>query len=661
MTDPDFRRKVESLQGPVLVLGASGFVGANLLRQLLRYRTDVFGTCSPTAAWRLEGLPSAHVIPGDLLIEQNIEKLLDTVRPRTVFDCVAYGAYSFENDVGLIYRTNIDLTARLIEQLGRRKLHRYVHAGSSSEYGDDAAGPVEDSALRPNSHYSVSKGAAAGLLQYAGRKLGFPGVNLRLYSIYGPYEDAARLVPTAILKGLRGEHTSYVDPEISRDFLYVDDACEAFVEAALNLREDRYGESYNIGSGSMTTIGMFAQLCQELFVLPGEPHFTMPSRTWDVPHWFSNPAKAETELGWRARTPLRDGLQAMAEWCRSLDDIGRYEKSSKKFGPDEIRSVSAVIACYRDAQAIPIMYSRLKATFEKLNVAHEIIFVNDNSPDNSEEVIRGLSVRDHNVIGVSHSRNFGSQSAFRSGMEVATKNACVLLDGDLQDPPELIEQFMAKWREGYDVVYGHRVEREAPWYMELAYKTFYRLFKAFSYVAVPRDAGDFSLMDRRVVRCLLSFPERDLFIRGVRAFVGFRQTGIDYVRPERMFGVSTNNFLGNIGWAKKGILSFTNMPLNVLSAAGAALFVLSLLLGLVYVASRLLFPQAAPRGFTSLVLIVIFFGSLNLLAASLIGEYIAKIFEEVKHRPHFIRRSFVRDGEVREASEASHVSFLQNR
>jgi dolichol-phosphate mannosyltransferase len=238
-------------------------------------------------------------------------------------------------------------------------------------------------------------------------------------------------------------------------------------------------------------------------------------------------------------------------------------------------------------------------------------------------------------------------------------NACVLLDGDLQDPPELIECFVAHWREGYDVVYGRRVKRDAPWYMEVASKTFYRLFRTFSYVVVPRDAGDFSLMDRRVVRCLLNFPERDLFIRGVRAFVGFRQTGVDYVRPERMFGVSTNSLLKNIGWAKKGILSFTNTPLNVLSAAGVALFGFSLLLGLVSVATRLVLPHAAPHGYTSLVLIVIFFGSLNLLAASVIGEYIAKIFEEVKARPHFIRRSFVRDGEVRIAAEASHISFLQ--
>jgi glycosyltransferase involved in cell wall biosynthesis len=155
----------------------------------------------------------------------------------------------------------------------------------------------------------------------------------------------------------------------------------------------------------------------------------------------------------------------MTAWCRAIPNPARYMQSSKKFGRDETWSVSAVIACYKDGQAIPFMHKRLTAVFDKLNVEYEIIFVNDNSPDDSEEVVRAISARDHHVIGISHSRNFGSQSAFRSGMEIATKNACVLLDGDLQDPPELIEQFVEQWRAGFDVVYGRRVKREAPWYM----------------------------------------------------------------------------------------------------------------------------------------------------------------------------------------------------
>ena len=259
----------------------------------------------------------------------------------------------------------------------------------------------------------------------------------------------------------------------------------------------------------------------------------VPSHHWDVADWFGDVHKARERLGWQPRTCFEEGLSRTAAWYRDLEDKERYQEASKKFELDTRHSVSAIIACYKDAQAIPVMYERLAATFTKLGVDYEIIFVNDNSPDDSEQVIRALSAADRRVLGISHSRNFGSQAAFRSGLELATKNGCVLLDGDLQDPPELIEAFVAQWRAGYDVVYGRRVKREGPLLMQAAYKAFYRIFDQFSYLSIPHDAGDFALIDRRVASCLLQFPERDLFLRGLRAFAGFKQTGVDYVRPER--------------------------------------------------------------------------------------------------------------------------------
>jgi len=223
------------------------------------------------------------------------------------------------------------------------------------------------------------------------------------------------------------------------------------------------------------------------------------------------------------------------------------------------------------------------------------------------------------------------------------------MDGDLQDPPELIADFVAKWREGFDVVYGVRTKREAAWYMQIAYKAFYRIFDYFSSVPIPRDAGDFSLIDRRVVRWLLACEERDLFLRGLRAYVGFSQTGVPYARPERMFGRSTNSVLKNFGWAKKGILSFSRTPLDVLTFSGIALVLISSVLGALQLLARLFFPGLAPRGITTVVLLIIFFGSFTIFAVSLIGEYIAKIFEEVKARPAFIRRHLIRAGEIRKA------------
>lgn len=653
MTPGDPLNSIRQLQGPILVLGASGFIGANLLRMLLEHREDVYGTATRLPAWRLEGLPRKHVLVTDLLIDSNLDALLAEVKPRTIFDCVAYGAYSFETDRELIYRTNFNLISRLLGRLDPRSLSCYVHAGSSSEYGDNSSGPTEDAPPAPNSHYSVSKIAAASLIHYLGKKKGLPCVNLRLYSAYGPLEDSSRLIPNIVHFGASGSYPELVDPKVSRDFIYVDDVARAFIEVALKLSESDYGESFNLGTGRKTTIGDIVTAAQRLFDIQQQPVFDMPNREWDVTDWFADIGKVRRRFGWEPRVSLEEGLERTASWYRSLPDKAAYLQSSKRYGLDTRHSVSAIVACYKDGQAIPIMYQRLKETFTRLNVDHEIVFVNDCSPDDSEEVIRSISRNDRRVLGISHSRNFGSQAAFRSGMEIATKNSCVLLDGDLQDPPELIEQFVAKWREGFDVVYGRRVKREASVPMQLAYKLFYRTFDAFSYVRIPHDAGDFALVDRRVMEAMLRFPERDLFLRGVRAYAGFRQTGVDYVRPERMFGRTTNSFWKNLGWAKKGILAFSYVPLDILSSSAVILCFVAFLMVIGQVLAKLLFPTLAPKGFATVIILIVFFGSLNMLAISLAGEYIAKIFEEVKQRPHYIRRSIIRDGEVRLAAKES--------
>jgi len=627
-------------------------VGANLLKVLLLDRSDAYGTAFGLPAWRLDGIPKKNVLSVDLLVPQSVDTLVSEMEPATVFDLVAYGAYSFERDVARIYETNVSFKVRLLELLAEAKVHCYIHAGSSSEYGNRADGPTEDTALLPNSHYSVTKSATSGLVYYTGKSLGLRCANLRLYSIYGPLEERSRLIPSLVVEGVNGGYPPLVDPDVTRDFVYIDDACEAFVDAALSLTPDCYGESFNIGTGKSTSIGELADIARDLFKLGFPPPFsTMPKRKWDTTSlWRADPSRAREQLGWSARTTVRDGLQRTIDWYRSLPDKSLYDTHAKGYQSNPNESISAVVACYKDGQAIPIMYQRLVQVFEKLHIDYEIIFVNDGSPDNSQEVIQEISSRNHRVLGITHSRAFGSQSAFRSGLEISSKRACVLLDGDLQDPPELIEQFVEKWRQGYDVVYGSRVKREASPLMRTAYKAFYILFNRMSYVYMPRDAGDFSLVDKRVVRWLLECKERDLFLRGLRAFVGFRQTGVDYVRPERMFGHSTNNLLKNLGWAKKGILSFSNVPLNMLTSAGVLLFGAGLFLGFLQALARILFPNAAPRGVTTIVVLVLTMGALNLLAISLVGEYIAKIFEEVKRRPHFIRMNIIQNGEIRQAA-----------
>ncbi|HEX7638256.1 MAG TPA: NAD-dependent epimerase/dehydratase family protein [Burkholderiaceae bacterium] len=635
---------IRALEGPILVTGASGFVGANLFRTLAEVRRDVFAVVRREKGWRLADVHDERVIATDLNDLNATKNLVDSVQPRTVFDCSAYGAYSFEADAALIYRTNFLALVNLVEKLAEYPLAAFVHAGSSSEYGSNCAAPAEDAARDANSHYAVSKGAASDFLHFAGKHRGLPCVNLRLYSVYGPLEDTSRLVPNLLRRALAGELPPFVDARTSRDFVHVDDVGRAFIAAALRMHPDLYGESFNIGSGTCTTMADLAETTRRVFGVAAEPAFgTMEARGWDLAQWYSDSAKARAVLGWTPAVGLEEGLKRTADWVASLTDTD-MAALTKKNAAARKRSVSAIIACYKDEPAIPVMHERLTRTFEKLGIDYEIIFVNDGSPDDSARVIEAISATDPHVIGITHSRNFGSQMAFRSGMELCTKDSVVLLDGDLQDPPELIEQFHAKWEEGWDVVYGVRVRREMSWFWGQMYKAFYRVFAAFSYVKIPRDAGDFSLMDRRVVGWLLNCPERDLFVRGLRAYVGFRQTGVDYVRPERMFGRSTNNLLKNIGWAKKGIFSFSDTPLTMLTSLGVVLLCGSALWALEIVVRKLLTPDIAPRGVVTMLVTILFFGSLNLFGIGLVGEYVAKIMAEVKGRPRLIRSALIRHG-----------------
>ena len=245
--------------------------------------------------------------------------------------------------------------------------------------------------------------------------------------------------------------------------------------------------------------------------------------------------------------------------------------------------------------------------------------------------------------------------AFRSGMELASSDSCVLLDGDLQDPPELIKDFYQKWNEGYDIVYGHRIKREMNPFLHFFYKVFYFIFYKMADFYIPRDAGDFSLIDRKAVRVLLAATERDLFLRGLRAYVGFKQIGIPYKRPERMFGVSTNNWGKNFEWAKKAIFSYSNKPINILTSFGIVLFIFSCL-ALVYVIVASFIDQSIPRGVPMIIVLILFFGGINMIGLAILGEYIGKIIIEVKKRPPLIRESLIQNGRInREIREKERI------
>jgi polyisoprenyl-phosphate glycosyltransferase len=306
------------------------------------------------------------------------------------------------------------------------------------------------------------------------------------------------------------------------------------------------------------------------------------------------------------------------------------------------KTISIVVACFRDAGNVREMYRRLTEVLAQVTPKYEIIFVNDNSPDNAEELLTELAAQDTRVTVISHSRNFGSQMAFTSGMRGSVGDAVILMDGDLQDPPEVIPAMVREWLAGYDVVYGVRERRREGFLMEAARKLFYRIYRRLSYLEMPLDAGDFSIMNRRVVLALLSMPERDRFLRGLRAWVGFRQTGVAYTRAERFAGQSTNSFLDNIRWAKRGIFSFSYQPLEMISVL-AFVATLATVMGIVFYVAFFFIVPNAPRGFLTLLVVILFLGSLQLFCFSILAEYMGRIFEEVKQRPAFIVRSIIND------------------
>ncbi|OFZ06838.1 MAG: hypothetical protein A3D92_07375 [Bacteroidetes bacterium RIFCSPHIGHO2_02_FULL_44_7] len=303
--------------------------------------------------------------------------------------------------------------------------------------------------------------------------------------------------------------------------------------------------------------------------------------------------------------------------------------------------LSVVVTCYRDEGNIAEMHRRLTRVLTDAGFNYEIIFVNDGSPDNSEAVLRDIASRDKKVTVILQARNFGAQNAFTAGMEQSLGQIVVIMDGDLQDPPELIPEFIKKWQEGYEVVYGIRRKREKSMgeLKSWIYHMFYVVFNKISYMKVPEDAGEFSLMDRRVVDTINAMPERDRLLRGLRAWVGFKQIGVKYERPERFWGKSTNSLVASTKWARKAIFSFSYAPMEFVSRIAFLTMLLAFVVIVVYLGFY--FTKGAPEGFTTLLVVVLFFGAIQLLSLAIIGEYLARVFEETKQRPRYVTKEIL--------------------
>ena len=318
---------------------------------------------------------------------------------------------------------------------------------------------------------------------------------------------------------------------------------------------------------------------------------------------------------------------------------------------------SLVLPLFNESPVVPLLFRRLDALLEALDAPAEVILVDDGSTDSSPRVLEAKAKADPRYRYLRLARNFGHQIAITCGLEHAVGQAVVVMDADLQDPPEVVLDMAAKWREGFEIVYAQRLTREG----ESAFKRataalFYRLIDRLSEVEIPRDVGDFRLVDRKALDAFLAMPERDRFVRGMFAWIGFRQAVVPFHRPARAAGETKYPLAKMLRLAANGVVSFSDAPLRLALWAGVLISGSALLYGLV-IAIMALAGAAFARGWSSTIVIVAFLGGANMLMTGLLGLYVGRIYSEVKRRPLYVLESAI-GFEPRQAELPDSVSRL---
>jgi polyisoprenyl-phosphate glycosyltransferase len=294
---------------------------------------------------------------------------------------------------------------------------------------------------------------------------------------------------------------------------------------------------------------------------------------------------------------------------------------------------SLVIPVYNEQSNIPALYRRVSAVMDGLDDTSELILINDGSHDRTLELLRALHDRDDRVVYLSLARNFGHQIAVTAGLNYVRGKVIIVLDGDLQDPPELIPDLLALWQQGYHVVYAQRTARvRESWFKRLCAYTFYRILKQLANVEIPTDTGDFCLMDRSVVDLLNQMPERNRYLRGLRAWVGFRQIALKFDRDSRYAGSVKYTFAKSLALAINGLVSFSIVPLRLSTYLGLCSAALAIVMALLVLYWRV-FTNSTLTGFATIAIAIFFLGAVQLISIGILGEYIGRIYEEVKHRP----------------------------
>lgn len=308
--------------------------------------------------------------------------------------------------------------------------------------------------------------------------------------------------------------------------------------------------------------------------------------------------------------------------------------------------ISIVVPLKNEEEVFQALTDRLNQLADSFHKKIEVILVDDGSSDSTPQLMRELALKNERFQSVILSRNFGHQIALSAGLKQTNATEAVfIIDADLQDPPEMLEQFYQLYEEGYDVVYAIRKNRKEGFFKKLAYATFYRIMDKISYVQIPLDTGDFSLISARMAKLLNEMPEESRYLRGMRSWLGFRQIGVEYDREERKSGESKYSLKKLFQLAFNGIFNFSEFPIKLITNLGL-LTILSSIGYLIYVIAKKLIYGNVPEGFTGLLFVLVLFGGIQMLSLGLIGEYVLRIFFQVKQRPLFVIKEKIKNKEI---------------
>jgi polyisoprenyl-phosphate glycosyltransferase len=633
----------------IFITGAGGFIGSALTDRLVREGHEVHVLLRPGGRYqRLSGIRNQLVVhEGTVNRADLLNNIVKRVQPERIFHLAATGLQGHDN-TDSIRETNILGTMNLLRSTESVSYRSLIHVGSGIEYGHHETAIPEGTPARPAGEYATSK-AAATMLALAEAQRGKPVTVVRIFQAYGPGELQHRLVPSCFLAMMRGQQPEIAHPEYLRDFVYIDDIVELLIRASEC--EAARGAILHAATGNETCLADVVKLMKSIAgyeqpaIAPDTESVRQPGRNPGPVHYCGSVSRTTQLTGWKPRTDLRQGLEQTWNWLQNLpDDRTNHEESARNRRTyhatgrvalgwragnvaDNTGMLSLIVPVFNEEEVLESTARTLNQLLESLHRPYEVIIVDNGSIDQTPEIAATICQQDRHWKYIRLSRNFGYQNSITAGMLASVGDAVMVIDVDLQDPPELIPVFLKHWESGYDVVYGIRERRIGEsWLRIWPTMLAMRLITWMSDdIKLPAHSGDFRLISARVREALRQLPETNRYTRGIIHWLGFRQIGVPYTRRGRVLGTSKVNWRYLIDFTFNAIVNWSVRPLRIFSLGGAAILGICCILGILGLSGAI--------SFGLIETLLLFNAGFLSCGIGVLGEYIAKIHHESKRRP----------------------------